>query len=67
MKQILIAIDRLFNYLLGGSESETISSRAWRQQDKLHWFVIGILIDGLFFWEQDHCRKSYESIRKRGD
>ena len=42
---------------------ETLSSRCWR------WHVGGVrswpcrVVDGLFFWERDHCRGSYESER----
>ena len=62
MKQILIAIDQLFNALFGGWADETLSSRAWRQQHKKkHWSVLRMVIDALFFWEKDHCRKAYES------
>lgn len=61
LKQVLIAIDQLLNTLLGGYADETLSSRAWRH------YIDGsrkwpkILIDGLFFWQNEHCRSSYES------
>lgn len=66
MKQILIAIDQLFNALFGGWADETLSSRAWRQQDrKTYWHILRIVIDCLFFWEADHCRQAYESELNR--
>ena len=62
MKQILIAIDQLFNALFGGWADETLSSRTWRQQHrKTHWRILRMVIDALFFWEADHCRCAYES------
>lgn len=63
--QIWIAVDQLFNALLGGFADETLSSRAWRQH------IAGIrswpkeLIDRIFFWQEDHCRESYVSELQR--
>lgn len=60
-KKILIAVDQLFNTLLGGWPDETLSSRAWR------WEKDGVrswprrFIDTLFFFDPRHCRESYES------
>lgn len=59
--QILIALDQLVNTLIGGYADETLSSRSWR----LH--IAGVkswpmkVIDAIFFWQDDHCRQSYES------
>lgn len=65
-QQILIAIDQLFNAILSGWADETLSSRAWRQHEKKRrWYYLRRLIDGLFFWEKDHCRLSYESEQER--
>lgn len=61
--RVLIALDQLGNALLGGWPDETFSSRCWR------WHVGGVrswprrVVDGLFFWEREHCRGSYESER----
>lgn len=63
-KRILIALDQLINALCNGWPDETISSRAWRweQRGKRSW--PRKLIDGLFFFDPDHCRESYESERQ---
>lgn len=43
---------------------ETLSSRCWR------WHLDGVrswpyrLVDGLFWWQKNHCRSAYESERK---
>lgn len=64
-KQILIAVDQLFNTLLGGWADETLSSRAWR------WYLNGQrkwpkhLINGLFFWQKNHCYHAYQSEKDR--
>lgn len=58
--QILIALDQLINTFLGGMADETISSRAHRNQYKSwRWRFMRRLIDGLFFWQKDHCHQSY--------
>jgi hypothetical protein len=61
MKQILIALDQLFNALLGGYADETLSSRAWRLyiKDKLSGKILKPLIDFLFFFQKDHCYNSF--------
>lgn len=62
--RVLIALDQLGNALLGGWPDETFSSRCWR------WHRDGTrswpcrAVDGLFFWERNHCRGSYESERQ---
>ncbi len=58
--QILIAFDQLINTILGGMADETISSRAHRNRFKnWRWRFMRRLIDGLFFWQKDHCHQSY--------
>ena len=60
-KNILIAVDQLVNTLAGGYPDETFSSRCWRwsKDGKRDW--PRKLVDGLFCWDKDHCRESYES------
>ena len=61
-KSLFIALDQLVNAVLGGWPDETMSSRCWR------WHLAGkdwpmVIVDGLFFWDTQHCRASYESER----
>lgn len=65
LRQVLIAIDQLGNALLGGWADETLSSRAWRQRHKPRYANAVRVIDALFFWQEEHCRKSYESEQLR--
>lgn len=60
--EVLIAIDRLVNACLRGSADETLSSRAWRMHVKgqRFWGWTSRMIDGLFFWEPNHCQRAYE-------
>lgn len=66
-KQVLIAIDQLFNTLASGYADETLSSRAHRMREKGHkyWKWTARFIDLVFFFDPDHCRTSYESERNR--
>ena len=61
MKQILIAIDQLANAVIGGWADETLSSRAWREDRRR----LVVVIDFLFFWEDNHCEASYINERQR--
>ena len=62
---VLVAIDQLFNAVCCGWPDESLSSRAWRWHigDVRHWPYRAI--EALFFWQNDHCRESYESERLR--
>lgn len=65
-EQIAIAFDQFVNACCGGWADETISSRAHRMQGKSWKFAkLRKLIDGLFFWQKDHCRTAYESELRR--
>lgn len=71
IKNVLIAIDQLFNAAIGGYCDESLSSRCWR------WHLHGVrswpcrLIDALFWWDAEqregravrHCELSWESER----
>lgn len=59
--QVAVAVDQLFNTLLGGKADETLSARAWRHhldgtRSWPRW-----IIDHLFFWQDEHCKEAYES------
>lgn len=53
--RIAIGYDQLANVTTGGSEDETISSRAGRNVNKKTWCILCKLLD---FVEKDHCKNS---------
>lgn len=59
--QVLIAVDQLANALLAGWADETLSSRSYRQNHKKRWAVMEKIINIIFFFQSDHCRKAYEA------
>ena len=64
--QVTIAIDQLFNTLLAGHADETISARAYRKRLlRRRWAIMRIIIDGIFFWEKNHCKEAYLSEKLR--
>ena len=63
--QILIAIDQLINTLLGGYADETLSARAHRLELERGRSWARKLIDGILFFDKDHCKESYESEIER--
>lgn len=59
IKNILISIDQLINALFGGNPDETLSSRAYKFSRKgCYWYAN--IINGLFFWQRNHCQESEE-------
>jgi hypothetical protein len=64
---IFISLTQLLNTLLGGYPDESTSSRLWRLHLKGEpaGTVLAALVDALFFWQEDHCRRAYESERTR--
>ena len=66
LHQLAIAVDQLFNALLAGYADETLSARAYRSQHKKRrWKILRKVIDGIFFWEDEHCFNSYLSEKNR--
>ena len=66
LEQMAIAFDQLINTLFGGWADETISSRAHRMQGKSRKFAkLRKLIDGLFFWQEEHCLNAFRSETER--
>lgn len=65
-RQFLIAVDQLLNTVAGGYADETISCRAWRRKDdKKIWAIMRKVIDCIFFWQNNHCKKAYEAELNR--
>lgn len=62
--QILVALDQLVNTFLGGYADETLSSRAHRRRLRGKGGVAWV-IDHIFFWQDEHCKASYESELER--
>lgn len=61
INEVLKAGDRLFNALAGGYSTELFSSRCWRLRKFQPYGILRRLIDGFFFWQPNHCRKSFEN------
>lgn len=62
----LILIDCVFNWMLLGSIHETLSSRAHRMRMKPqpYFFWLADFIDGLFFWQPEHCKQANEAYER---
>lgn len=62
--RFLIAVDQAANVLLwDGMPDETISARAWREQDA--WLIRSL--NAVFFWQGNHCKECYEWEKQRKD
>lgn len=69
LRNVLVWLDCGINVLLAGSPYETLSSRAHRMREKgqPYWGWTAGMIDALALAlarERDHCRKSWEAIRR---
>lgn len=62
---VLIAIDQLAHAIVGGMPDETLSAASfrWEIQGKRVW--ARRVIDGLFFWDRQHCYKSWRAEAER--
>lgn len=64
--QVLIALDQFANTLFGGYADETLSSRAYRHAEiktDRRWPMV--IINALFFWQDEHCKHAYEAELER--
>jgi len=63
LKNVAIGIDQLLNTILEGLPDETLSSRAYRteQTGAILGKFFRPLIDGILFWDAQHCYHSYLS------
>lgn len=65
IKNFLICLDQLLYSIItlgAGSPDETCSSAAWRMEcDGKFFGFFRPIIDGLFFWDKNHCKESYLS------
>lgn len=61
LASVCVAIDQLINAVLAGSPDETLSSRAYRadQRGRVFGRLFRPLIDTLFFWQPRHCQQAY--------
>lgn len=60
LKNVAIAFDQLINTLLGAAPDETLSARAYRLRlVSTPWRVAQVVIDALFFWQDEHCKAAY--------
>lgn len=63
--QILLGIDQLLNTLTGGWSDETLSSRCYRKRNEKFFGFLRVIINGIFFWQENHCKMAYEVELKR--
>lgn len=61
--RVLLAIDQLLNVAIcNGEPDETMSSAVYRmERDGRFWGFMRPVIDRLFWFQPNHCKKAYES------
>lgn len=48
---------------LNGNPDMTLSSRCYLNRDKKNWNRARKVINALFFWQENHCKASFQSDR----
>ena len=52
--------------LFGGSTAQTLSSRSYIDgMTSRKWAIIGRMVNGLFFWQENHIKASWEAEVER--
>jgi hypothetical protein len=66
-KSITAAFSQLLNAALAGNRDQSFSSRSFEGAIKgVKWCKVSrLLVDTLFFWEEDHCMKAFLSDDER--
>ena len=57
--RIFAAMSEVVNAGIGGHNNETVSGRAWRLRTKPKWKTAYKLLNGVFFWQNNHCYTSH--------
>lgn len=65
LRNLFIAVDQVFNTLLGGKPDETLSARMYRNKHKKWWGKAYKVTNKIFFWQDDHCEAAYINERNR--
>lgn len=67
LNQFLLWLTQGGNVLMGGYADESMSSRAYRMQQKGHryWGWTARAIDALFFWQTEHCKNAWRDELER--
>lgn len=71
IKRVGTSLSQLANtVLLNGDPDESICGRSYRRGYLEHsyvWYNIARILDGVFLWDEDHCKQSYELDLQRAE
>jgi hypothetical protein len=56
---IPLALDCALMWVAGGSFRNTLSAEAWVQRESKYWGWCYRFINGIFFWQNNHCRGAW--------
>ena len=54
------ATSQLLNAVLGGNPNITVSARCYINREKKGWDAAYKVINKVFFWQEDHCKESFD-------
>ena len=65
--RLSIGFDQFVNVIFGGDPDETISAKCHRKRnDSKYWNGLRVIVNTIFFWQNDHCRGAYNVIMNGG-
>ena len=47
-------------FLFLGSQNQSVSARCYVNRHDPKWNALRIVVNALFFWQEDHCHKSHK-------
>lgn len=64
---VLGALSQFLNSFWGGDRDQSFSSRSWEAKISGRWWggIAVAVVDALFWFQPDHCRRAYESDSER--
>lgn len=66
--RIWVAISQLVNVVVfNGMPDEMLSARAFRENHKEPWATMEVVLNCMFFWQEDHCYQCYLWEKERID
>lgn len=65
--RVSIGLDQFINTIFGGDPDETISAKWHRKKDSsVFWNIARIVVNKIFFWQNNHCHGAYMTMMKGG-
>lgn len=67
LAELAASFSQTLNAMLGGNRDQVLSARAWEAKLAGRWYgsPAVALLDALFFWDPNHCERTYAGDSER--